>query len=304
MLAELHRNLQQLEKIDPDNSLSLIQQGDSLVEGARELAFDIERDSSSTELDEESFAELEERLGAIQTLKRRFGPYLENVFESLEDAKIKLIQFESSETIRTELDNKESKLLKELTEASCKLSDKRKSAAKKFDKNVRSGLKDLGFLQAEFFIEFTKSDAGPNGFDKIDFIFSPNPGERPQSLRNIASSGEMSRIMLALKTVLAEADSVPILVFDEIDVNIGGETAIKVGEGLKRLANSHQILCISHLPQVASQADKHYLVEKSVKDNRTTTYIKALNELEQANEIARMLGGGEAAFNHAKDLLK
>ena len=304
MLAELHRNLQQLEKIDSESAAVLVEQCDTLVEGARELAFDIERYSSSTELDEASFFELEERLSALQTLKRRYGPYMESVFESLEDAKAKLQQFEGSEEIRTLLDEEEAQLNKDLIAAANTLSKKRKKSASNFDSNVRKELVKLGFLQADFTIEFSKVDPGANGFDKIDFFFSPNPGERAQPLRNIASSGEMSRIMLALKTVLAEADSVPILVFDEIDVNIGGETAIKVGEGLKKLAQSHQILCISHLPQVASQADRHYLVKKSVKDKRTTTYIKTLNEVEQAEEIGRMLGGGEAALNHAKDLLK
>jgi len=304
MLAELHRNLQQLEKIDSESASVLVEQCDNLVEGVRELAFDIERYSNSTELDEASFFELEERLSALQTLKRRYGPYMENVFESLEDAKIKLKQFESSEEIRSLLDEEETQLTRDLNAAAAELSKKRKKAAAQFDTNVRAELVKLGFLQADFTIEFTKVDPTSNGCDKIDFFFSPNPGERPQPLRQIASSGEMSRIMLALKTVLAEADSVPILVFDEIDVNIGGETAIKVGEGLKKLAQSHQILCISHLPQVASQADRHYLVEKSVSDNRTTTYIKTLSSSEQADEIARMLGGGEAALNHAKDLLK
>lgn len=304
MLAELHRNLQQLEKIDADNVTPLVAQCDSLVENARELAFDIERYSTNIELDEATFLELEERLSSIERLKRRYGPYMENVFESLENAKVKLQQFENSEEIRKTLDDEESQLVKDLITASKFLTKKRKESAKEFEKNVRMELANLGFLQADFTIDFSEIEPGASGGDKIDFFFSPNPGERPQPLRNIASSGEMSRIMLALKTVLAEADSVPILVFDEIDVNIGGETAIKVGEGLKKLAKSHQILCISHLPQVASQADRHYLVEKSVKGNRTTTYIKVLNEQEQADEIARMLGGGAAALSHAKDLLR
>jgi len=303
-LAKLHRNLQDLEKIDPDNASNLIEQCDTLVENARELSFDIERYSNGVELDEESFFELEERLSALQTLKRRYGPYMENVFEALEDAKIRVQQFESSEEIRVLLDEEEQQLMADLKSGASKLSSKRKKAAADFDKKVRAELVKLGFLQGEFNIEFTKVDDSANGCDRIDFFFSPNPGERPQPLRNIASSGEMSRIMLALKTVLAEADSVPILVFDEIDVNIGGKTAIKVGEGLKALAKTHQILCISHLPQVASQADRHYLVEKSVKDSRTSTFITTLCSDGQVSEITRMLGGGDAALNHAKELLK
>ncbi len=303
-LGGIHRSLQDLEKVDPENITAMIEQCDALIEGARELAYDLERYSNNVELDEEGFREIEDRLGTIQALKRRYGPYLENVFEALEDSRRRVEQFENSEKVRDLLDEEEACFIKELEVASKRLSVIRKKSAGKLSGKVKKELMDLGFLQSEFSINFEETECSASGCDKIDFFFSPNPGESAQPLRHIASSGEMSRVMLAVKTVLAAADSVPILVFDEVDANIGGETAIKVGNSLKKLSESHQVLCISHLPQVASKGDYHYLVEKSVKDERTVTYIKSLDKKNKTEEITRMLGGGAAAQKHAKELLK
>ena len=192
-------------------------------------------------------------------------------------------------------------------------------------KAVGRQLEDLGFKQSKFEVEL-KSLTRPSdtlspsdgerdgargasfsttGFDEIEFQFAPNPGEPAKPLRAIASSGEMARVMLALKTVLAAEDEIPVLVFDEVDANVGGETANAVGEKMKQIAAKRQVLCITHLPQVAAPADAHYVVTKQIKNGRTISEIHLLGKKERVTELARMLGGqSDAARKHAEALLK
>lgn len=302
-LATVYRNLQELERIVPDKAGELAASCDRINDQLRELAYDIEEFSSRIELDEEEFTKLEERLSAIQRLKRRYGPGLENVFDTLNDAQERLKVFEDAAKLRDELDREEAELLAKLKEKAGILSKSRKENAIRLTSQVIKKLNRLGFLECSLKINFEQIQPGPRGMDRIDLMFSANPGEALQPLRNIASSGEISRVMLALKTVLADADSIPVLIFDEIDVNIGGRTAITVGEELKQLSKSHQLLCISHLPQVASQADTHFLVSKSSSDGRTMSHISRLNDESKRDEIVRMLGGGNAALAHADELL-
>ena len=182
-------------------------------------------------------------------------------------------------------------------------------------------LRDLGFQQSKFDVAMTTFEVGSSrcddrtaqravptsssGLDEIEFQFAPNAGEPAKPLRAIASSGEMARVMLALKTVLAAEDEIPVLIFDEVDANIGGETANAVGEKMKQIAARRQVLCITHLPQVAVPADAHYVVTKQVKDGRTISEIRLLDKKERITELARMLGGQtEAARKHAEALLK
>lgn len=185
------------------------------------------------------------------------------------------------------------------------MSEKRKKTSAKLAEKVSSELKTLGFMSSEFKVFFEKKeDIAENGFDKIEFYFSPNPGEKCRALRNVASSGEMSRLMLALKTVLAENDSIPVLIFDEIDVNIGGETAAVVGAKLQQLGKTHQTISISHLAAVAAKAEKHFLVKKYLKESRTLTDICEVCGKSRRMEIARMLGCTNAAEKHAGELMK
>ncbi len=301
--GEVYRHLQELEKINPEKAAPLVALGDQITEEVRELAYGLEEFASHVELDEQEFRELEERMGAIQALKRRYGPTLDAVFESRDEANNRLEQFDHSEEMRDELERAESELVKQLHAAAAKLSAERRKTAKKLSREVVSQLRELGFLNSAFEIEFKEIDPGPHGSDRIEFMFSANPGESRKPLRQVASSGELSRVMLALKTVLAAADAVPVLIFDEIDVNIGGETAVAVGRELAGLASSHQIFCISHLPQVAANAHRHFQVSKSVEKGRTRTYIVILDDDGCETEIARMLGGGKAARRHAAELL-
>ncbi|MFA7230897.1 MAG: DNA repair protein RecN [Victivallaceae bacterium] len=302
-LAQVHRNIQELCRIDAAKAETLVQSCDRINEMTRELAYDLEDFSSKVELDEQEFSELEARLSSLQTLKRRYGPGLENVLIALTHSRERLEVYRNAEKLRIEYAAKERELLGQLKSKAEELSSNRRTAAGKMAVKVKEKLKTLGFLQCAIEIGFSQVEPGERGMDRIDFLFSANPGETLQPLRSIASSGEISRVMLALKTVLADADAVPVLIFDEIDVNIGGETANQVGLELKSLAKSRQVLCISHLPQVAACGDFHFTVSKCVTDNRTVSTITPLFEGKRTTEIARMLGGGKAATAHAEDLL-
>ncbi len=301
-LGTVYRHLQDMLRNTPEHGQEMLQLCDQINDLLRELAINIEDFSSNVEMNEEEFAELESRLAALQTLKRRYGPTLEQVFNTLQQADERLHAYQNSEKLRHELDAEEAELKAELMKRAETVSAKRKKVAAELTKQVIEKLKKLGFLHSGLKIDFSKLEPGESGFDRIDMLFSANPGEELQPLRSIASSGELSRVMLALKTVLADADAVPVLLFDEIDVNIGGETANQVGRELKALAATRQVLCISHLAQVAACAHRHYAVEKEVIEERTFSKIILLNAKARLNELARMLGGGKAALAHAKDL--
>lgn len=302
-LATVYHNLQELEKNDPEKGREMLQTCDQVSELLRDLAGQIEDYSGRVELDGQEFMELEARMSTIQNLKRRYGPGLDNVLENLEKARLRLELFSNAEKKRLELDAEEQALRIGLRKAAEKLSAARKKSAETFQRKVVEKLKSLGFLRSALNISFAAIEPGEKGMDRIDFMFSANPGEEVQPLRNIASSGEISRVMLALKTVLADADSIPILVFDEIDVNIGGETANQVGLELKELGRKHQVLCISHLAQVAAQSDAHYMVQKEVAKGRTCSRIALLDDDARIKELGRMLGGGKAAAAHARELI-
>jgi len=255
-------------------------------------------------LDEREFTALEERIRILQTLKRKYGPTLTDVAARLDDSKARLLQYENSAQIREDLDLEEKRLEAKHRSVCDALSKKRAEASGKLAKEVRKELERLDFLKSSFSVSISGAEPGPRGSDKIEFMFTANPGQPERPLREVASSGEMSRVMLAIKCVLAEADRVPILIFDEIDVNIGGKTAAKVGSGLAKLAGSHQVLCISHLPQVASKAQSHFLVEKSLSGDTAITEIKRIDGERRVKEVSRMLGGGKAATAHARELLE
>jgi DNA repair protein RecN (Recombination protein N) len=303
-LGDVYRDLLELSRIDSTKAEPLLSSCDQIVEQIRDLSYEIENYASNVELDEQSFNELENRLSDLQTLKRRYGPSLEVVLSECEKARERLLVFSDAEKMRKEFQAKEDVLIAELKTVAKQLSRKRQKASKAFCRQVEAKLKVLGFLQAKLDISFSELEPSERGMDRIEFLFSANPGEQLQALRNIASSGEISRVMLALKTVLADADTIPVLIFDEIDVNIGGETANQVGKELLNLASSRQILCISHLAQVAACGQHHYAVMKSVNSGRTTSTIKKLSQEARIKEIARMLGASKAATAHAEELIK
>jgi DNA repair protein RecN (Recombination protein N) len=186
------------------------------------------------------------------------------------------------------------------------LSEKRKKIAKRIQELVKIELKELAFTKAEFIIDIKQEAVSSNGIDKVEFLFSANPGEPLRPLTKIASGGELSRVMLALKSILADFDSISVLIFDEVDAGIGGKTAERVGRKLKKISNKHQVLCTTHLPQIASLGDFHLRIEKGQRDNRVYVGAKGIEGKERQEEIARMLSGKitEVSLRHAKELLE
>jgi DNA repair protein RecN (Recombination protein N) len=194
-----------------------------------------------------------------------------------------------------------------MEKAARELTEKRKNGANILEKRVEQELKTLGMPNASFFVKFTEIEIGKNGKDSIEFMFSANPGESPAPLRKIASGGELSRVTLALKSILAEADKIPVLVFDEIDLGTSGRIAEKIGEKLEELSKMHQVICITHLPQIASRAANHIRVWKEIKDGRTVTRIAPLSYEQRIKEVAKLIGGKkvmETALKHAEKMVK
>ncbi len=212
----------------------------------------------------------------------------------MENARLNACE-ESKETTRANL-NRDGEALRKL----------RTKAAPKLSETIRRNLRDLGFRQSEFEAKlFALDEPRPNGFDSVELLFSPNPGEPLKPLRTIASSGEISRLMLAIKSALAAHDAIPLLVFDEIDTNVGGEIAHAVGAKMQNLGRDHQVICITHLPQVAATASSHFVVTKEVVRDRTFSNLREVSGKTRKEEIARMLGGKtESALQLAATLLK
>lgn len=299
-LGTVYHFLSELEKIDPSLTGEAMNVCESLQTAVAELSGDLAAAADKVELDPEALAVTEARLSELHTLKRRYGPALEQVLETRVLAAAKVREFQESKAMRAEFDRKEAELQKHLLSAAQELSAARRDAAGKFLAETVKKLDAIGFSGAEMQAEFTTVAPGASGMDKLELLFNANRGGELRPLRKVASSGELSRLMLALKTVLADADAVPTVIFDEIDMNIGGETANKVGRELAALGNKRQILCISHLAQVASRADAHFKVEKICQEGKTFSIIEQLDD--PVPELARMLGGGESALVHARQL--
>jgi DNA repair protein RecN (Recombination protein N) len=309
MLAQtgaLGRVLQELQRVDA-GAKSLGDAHEQSVAALRELQAGLSRYLDSVELDPAKLSELEERLNQLQSLKRKYGPSLAEVIAFGEEAKLKLQSLEQRDAELARLQAALQKLDGELQRLGQQLSAERRKLIPRLRKAVGKELSALGFAQSQFDVSLSsqRSALNTSGFDTVEFQFAPNPGEPARPLRAIASSGEMARVMLALKTVLAAEDEVPVLVFDEVDANVGGETANAVGEKMKQIARTHQVLCITHLAPVAAHADAHFVVTKQISDGRTITEIELLGKSSRVEELARMLGGTNAAARkHAEALLR
>jgi DNA repair protein RecN (Recombination protein N) len=310
LAGSLGRQLAELKRIDPSAGcvLSLHEQA---TQSLRDVLMDLRGYADGIDLDPERLAILEERLNVIHTLKRKYGGTVDDVIAFGEEASAKLQALEQRDAELARLNAELGKLRKELSALGQKLSAERQKVIPKLAKAAVRQLSDLGFKQSYFDVALTsqplptEGTIPSSGLDAVEFQFAPNPGEPPRPLRAIASSGEMARVMLALKTVLAAQDAIPVLVFDEVDANVGGETASVVGDKMRQIAERRQVLCITHLPAVAAAANAHYVVSKSVKEGRTISDISLLSKPERVTELARMLGGqSEAARKHAEALLK
>lgn len=298
------RTLQELQRIDAGAG-SLTELHGQAVSALRELQNELSRYADKVEIDPVRLQELEERLNLLHTLKRKYGASLVEVIAFGDEAKAKLLSLESRDAELTHINAALAKLETEILTAGKRLSTARKKVISPLAKAVSKQLDDLGFKQSKFDVAISSTEISTSGLDTIEFQFSPNVGEPTKPLRAIASSGEMARVMLALKTVLAAEDEIPVLIFDEVDANVGGETANAVGEKMKQIAAQRQVLCITHLPQVAAPADAHYVVSKQVKGGRTLSEITCLDKNSRVTELSRMLGGqSDAARKHAEALLR
>lgn len=273
----------------------------------REVSESIAARSAQIDADPDRLAWLDERLTLYQRMKRKYGPTLQDALAQLESAQERLADLEQREERLEGLEKERQAALKELVKRGRTLTTQRLEAADRLATAITTELEALGFARGRFEVAVATGEPGSSGLDEVEFQFEPNPGEGLRPLRQIASSGEISRVMLATKAVLASHDQIPILVFDEIDANIGGETGEAVGRKLAVVASHHQILCITHLPQVAMYGTRQYAVRKQVVDERTHTTVEPLDKSARVEEIARMLGGRaltELTLSHAREMLQ
>lgn len=247
---------------------------------------------SDEEFDEETFYETEKRLDLINHLKSKYGNTIADILKYGEEKAERITVLNDYDAYLAGLQKNVSEKEKQLEQLSREVSDIRKKESKKLTESIKNALLDLNFLDVQFMMEFAEIDYTANGIDDAQFLISTNPGEPVKPLGKVASGGELSRIMLAIKTVMA-SDKIGTLIFDEIDSGISGRTAQMVSEKMNALGRSHQIICITHLPQIAAMADSHFLIEKSVENQATVSKIHKLTDEESVEELARMLGGVE-----------
>ncbi len=303
-VTSLARLAKELDRLDP-TSAPVARSCEILFDAAADLARAVTSYSAALDADPADIPEIEARLDTLQSLKRKYGRTVADVIAFGTNAATRLASLtgrgERRDSLADEIRSAETALRKLGRE----LSARRREAATQLAARVREGLAGLGFAKSEFFLTLEAHDEPvPHGFETAEFQFAPNPGEPPRPLRAIASSGEISRVMLALKGALAAQDEVPVLVFDEIDANVGGEVAAKVGAKMRELGKTRQVLCITHLPPVAAAASSHFVVTKDVHGERTRTTLAEATGKSREEEIARMLGGKSAsALAHARALL-
>lgn len=274
------------------------------------LLSDVNHELSSymenTSFDEENFYNMERRLDLINHLKSKYGNSVSAILECLEEKRQRLSVLSDYESYIEKLKSDLTKCEVALRELSFQVSSIRKRVAQNLEREIIKALEELNFLDVRFEIHVEQTENYTSaGFDEVEFLISTNPGEPVKALDKVASGGELSRIMLALKTIMADKDEIESLIFDEIDSGISGRTAQMVSEKMNLLGRNHQIICITHLPQIASMADCHFLIEKKVENGRTISSIETLDEERSVQELARMLGGvaiTEAVLSNAREM--
>ena len=304
-LAETQRLLRELEKIDNSTAQFSSEHAAAVVE-LSEIASALSAYAEKLDLDPERLAALDQRVSLFETLKRKYGGSIMDVIAFGERAAERLQKIEGRDAELERLTKNIENVRSQMNRVGDALRKSRRKVAPTLSENIRRNLRDLGFRQSEFEAKLTPLDEPHStGFDSVELLFSPNPGEPLKPLRAIASSGEISRLMLAIKSALAAQDAIPLLVFDEIDTNVGGEIANAVGAKMQVLARDHQVICITHLPQVAATASSHFVVTKDVARGRTFSSLHEVTGKGRQEEVARMLGGkSDSALKLAASLLK
>ena len=306
-LGVAQRPLSSIERIDP-SAARMQELFDAGFYALQELSRAVEDYAGSVELDPSRLEQVRRRRDQLFGLLKKYGPSLENVMEAGSNARAELDLIDTAQFDLANLNAREGDLRKKLVSEAEKLSDMRLSAAKKLAKAVDALLPSLGMPDGRFRVTLTSRDE-PNfeGAEDVEFRVALNVGHEDRPLARVASGGELSRVMLALKTILARVDRVPTLIFDEVDAGIGGRVGLQVGDTLRRVAGEHQVFAISHLPQIAARAHHHIVVAKGAKGGVTTADITVLEGTSRVNEIARMLGGdpeSKVSRAHAKELLE
>jgi len=305
-MAFVQRNMPELSRLVPDGE-AWRSEAESVAIQIQELAQSINSYVQRIEADPERLQWLDDRMALIRKLKRKYGGSVEDVLAFLATTQSRLKDLESRGERITELDKSIEEAHTQVCGAGKKLTRKRATAAQALGEAITSHLGDLGFPHGQFNVQLSAAaEPRPSGLDLVDFGFAPNVGEPMRSLKAIASSGEISRVMLATKSVLAKHDRIPVLVFDEIDSNVGGEMGTAIGAKLATVAEDHQVLCITHLPQVAIHGTTHLVVAKRIEEGRTLTAIQKIIDDERAEEVARMLGGKtmtSVTLRHAREML-
>ena len=302
------REIDAVVQYDEEGLSSIKSQLSDLENLLSDAGWEISSYMEKMSFDEKTFRETEERLDLIRGLMAKYGGTVSAVQKNLEEKKSRLAELENYDKVRQEVEEELKKSENQLEESCQYLSQIRREGARELSEKIYQALQDLNFLNVSFTIEIARLPYfTANGYDEAEFKISANPGEPARPLKEVASGGELSRIMLAIKAVLADTDQIPTLIFDEIDTGISGRTAQKVSEKLSYIAKSHQVICITHLPQIAAMADSHFEISKSAKDGRTVTTISRLGEDQMVRELARLLGGAEiteTVLNNAREMKK
>ena len=304
-LHQLVRSGRDLERLDATTA-PWLESLESIIDTAEDLAANLQDYVETLECDPAELAELENRISLLDNLKRKYGADFEAITEHLETCRAKLDTIGNREARLEELQAEEEHCRAAVLQAGQALSATRAAAAPRLEEDFLLHARHLGFRQAMFTAQLSPlPEPGPQGMEEVDFLFGPNPGEPQKALRLIASSGELARVMLALKSALARQDDTPLLIFDEIDANVGGEIARAVGMKMRELGSEHQVIAITHFPQVAALADHHYLISKGqTAEGRTVSRLEEVGGDARIAELVRMLGtSGPTAEAHARGLL-
>jgi DNA repair protein RecN (Recombination protein N) len=303
-LSSIISRVREMSSIDNSVTeiLELLESALPLVEDA---AISLRGYKDRYDFDPGRLSEIEDRFELIKKLEKKYGEGIENIirYRDQSEKELKGLELvdERRDSLESDLKIKEEMLLS----SAARLSEKRKETARRMEKLVVNELRELAFGDAEFVIDIRRENVSTHGMDRVEFLFSANPGEPPKPLAKIASGGELSRVMLALKSVLADFDNIPVLIFDEVDAGVGGKTGESVGKKLKTIAGKHQVLCTTHLPQIASMGDFHLKTEKRLKNERVFVEVRELSGRERLQEIARMLSGKitDVSLKHAEELI-
>mgnify|MGYP000914009172 FL=1 len=304
-LAAVQRHLDELADLLPD-AVAWRDEARTLAIGIKELSASVASRLEAIETDPARLEWLEQRMAAYAKLRRKYGGSVSEALAQLATAHQRLSDLQNRGETLARLEGEQQAARRAVQAAGSTLRSKRAKAAEKLAKEITTHLRDLGFAHGVFSVELSEAEPRASGLDEISFGFAPNLGEQKKPLRDIASSGEISRVMLATKAVLAAHDRIPVLVFDEVDANVGGEMGNAIGKKLRTLADARQVVCITHLPQVAARGTTHFAVRKHVRDQRTVSQVDKLDKDQRVEEIARMLGGRDvtsAVLTHARELI-